>query len=113
MEIKENYKPLGDIVLLEKLVKTMDKKYGNILIPHTTDKNYSMGVAKVIDLGREAKEQTNLNIGDYVLYDYYSVFGNNPIYVITKAENIILQLTEEQANNYKNNFVIDNYENLK
>ena len=113
MEINENFKPIGQRVLLKKLVKTMDKKYGDILIPHTINKNMSMGIAQVIDLGKEAKQETNLNKLDYVLYDYYSAFGNNPIYILTNAENIILQLTKEEADKYINNFVIDAYRNVE
>ena len=43
----------------------------------------------------------------FVLYDFYSVFGNNRDYVITRAENLILQISKEEANNYTNNYVIN------
>lgn len=109
MDINENFIPIGDKVLLKKLVQTMDKKYGDILVPHDVDKNCSMGIAQVVNLGKQAKQQLCININDYVLYDYYSVYENNPIYVITKAENIIVQLTKEQANDYMKNYVISNY----
>lgn len=105
MEYK-NVKPIGELVLLKKLVKTMDKKYGNILIPHTHDKNASLGVAQIVDLGDKAKK-VGLNINDYVLYDYYSVFENNPEYVLTNVENIILKINEQEANNYISNYVIN------
>ena len=98
-------KPIGEMVLLKKLVSTLDKKYGNILIPHSYAKNASLGIAQIIDLGDIAKE-TGLHINDYVLYDYYSVFENNQDYVITKVENIIVILDETEKNNYINNYVI-------
>ena len=107
MDISEKTKPVGDMVLLKKLVPTLDKKYGDIFIPHTVDKNASMGVAQVIDLGKQAKEQTALKKGDYVLYDYYSAFGNYPVYVITRAENLIAKLTKTEAEEYTNNYVIN------
>lgn len=107
MEINANTKPVGDIVLLKKLVPTLDKKYGDIFIPHTSDKNCSMGVAEIVNMGDKAKQATGLNIGDLVLYDYYSVFENYPVYVVTRAENLIAKLTEEEANNYTNNYVIN------
>ena len=75
MDINEKTKPVGEIVLLKKLVPTLDKKYGDIFIPHTSDKNLQMGVAQIVDMGDKAKETTGLNIGDYVFYDYYSAFG--------------------------------------
>ena len=104
MEYK-NAKPLSDLVLLKKLVKTLDKKYGDIFIPQSVSKNASLGVAQVIDLGNKAKE-LGINVNDYVLYDYYSVFENNPEYVLTKAENIILKITDTEKDNYINNCVI-------
>lgn len=104
MEYK-NAKPLGELVLLKKLVKTLDKKYGDIFIPQSVSKNASLGVAQVIDLGNKAKE-LGINVNDYVLYDYYSVFENNPEYVLTKVENIILKITDSEKDNYINNCVI-------
>lgn len=103
---KIDLKVLGTKVLLKKCVKTLNKKYGNIILPHDVDKNSSLGVAIIGDLGSEAKKQTQLNVGDYVLYDYYSVFENNDVYVITNAENIIVRLTKEEADNYINNYVL-------
>lgn len=95
----KSIKPTGDKVLLKKLVNKIDKKYGDILIPQAYAKNNSFGIAKVIELGSsESIKDSGLNIGDYVLYDYYSVYNDNPEYVITKIENIVLQLTEAEAN---------------
>ena len=107
MEINEKLKPVGDMVLLKKLVPTLDKKYGDIFIPHTIDKNASMGVAQIVDLGEQAKEQTALKKGDYIMYDYYSAFGNYPEYVITRAENLILKLTKAEAEHYANSYLIN------
>ena len=98
--------PIGNKVLLKKLVKKLDKKYGDIIIPHSVGQNCSLGVAEILDLGNKAKEETNLSIGNYVLYDYYSVYEDKPIYVITNAENIIVVLTKEEADNYVKNNVI-------
>lgn len=103
---KIDIKVLGTKVLLKKCVKTLHKKYGNIILPHDTDKNNSLGIAIVQDLGIEAKNQTGLIQGDYVLYDYYSVFENNDVYVITNSENIIVKLTKQEADNYINNYVL-------
>lgn len=90
---------------MKKFVKTLCKKYGNIILPHDTGKNESLGIAKVEDLGAEA-QNIGLNIGDYVLYDYYSAYGNNDVYIITNCENIFLKLTEDEKDNYINNYVI-------
>lgn len=94
-------------VLLKKLVNTMDKKYGDILIPHNTNKNYSLNIAKIIGIGDEAKEQSGLDIGQYVLFDHYSAYGHNSDVVIVNWENIIFQLTEDEANKFKEQYVIN------
>lgn len=101
----ENTKPIGTRVLLKKLVNTLDKKYGNIYLPHTHAQNCSLGIAQIIKLGESAKD-SGLQENDYVLYDYYSVFSNMPEYVLTNVENIILQVTEEEAERYINNYVL-------
>lgn len=102
-------KPCGDKVLLKKLINTLNKKYGDILIPQDVGKNMSFGVAEVVDLGSsESIKDSGLRVGDFVLYDYYSVFNDNPEYVLTKIENIILQLTPEEASKYQNEYNIWN-----
>jgi co-chaperonin GroES (HSP10) len=102
----ENMKAVGNKVLLKKLVPTLDKRYGNIILPQSHEKNSSVGLAQVIDLGKEAKAESGLNIGDYVFYDYFSVYHNNQDYVITKAENILVQIEKVEADSYLDNYVI-------
>jgi co-chaperonin GroES (HSP10) len=102
-------KPCGDKVLLKKLINTLNKKYGDILIPQEHMKNQSFGVAQVVDLGSSYSiKDSGIKIGDYVLYDYFSVYNDNPEYVLTKIENIILQLSEDEALKYKNTYNIWN-----
>lgn len=105
MEYTETMIPLGDKVLLKKLVATLDKRYGNILLPQTYAQNNSFGVAKIINLGPDTKE-SGLKIDDYVLYDYFSVYHNNKEIVLTKVENIILQISKEEAEKYVKDFVL-------
>ena len=91
-------KPTTDKVLLQKIVNKGNKKYGDIIIPHEVSQNSSLGVAKVIDLGTsDSIKDSGIKIGDYVLYDYYSAYKDNKEYIITKIENIILQLSEFEA----------------
>jgi hypothetical protein len=54
----------------------------------------------------EVKE-SGLQVDDYVLYDYYSVYHNNKDYVLTKVENIILRITPEEAESYLERYVLD------
>ena len=46
------------------------RKNGEIFIPDSDKlKNYKMGVGKILDLSRKAKEETKLEVGDRVLVD--------------------------------------------
>jgi hypothetical protein len=59
-------------------------------------------------MGNSAEvKESGLKIGDYVLYDYYSVYHNNKDFVLTKAENIILRITPEEAESYLERYVLN------
>ena len=60
---------------------------------------------KLFLCGDEAKK-SGLKENDYVLYDYFAVYQNFPDYVLIDVENIILQVTEEEANEYIDSYVI-------
>ena len=65
--------PVGKMVLLKKLKSTLVK------------------------LGNKITNEDGINVDDYVMYDYYSVFEDGPEYVITRSENIFMKVTEEEA----------------
>jgi len=107
-KVFKKFNVVGTKVLLKKLVPTLDKKYGDILIPQSINKNNSFGIAKICELGTDKSfEELGLSVGDFVLYDYFSVYNDNKEYVITNNENIILKLTEEEATDLINNSVIN------
>lgn len=81
---------------------------GNIVLPQSYAKNESLGLAKVLNMGKAKDiEESGLKIGDYVLYDYYSVYHNNNDYVLTRIENIILRITPEEAENYLERYILN------
>ena len=89
--------PVGKMVLLKKLKPTLERHYGDIVVPYITNKNTAIGVAIVIKLGNKITDEDGINVDDYVMYDYYSVFEDGPEYVITRSENIFMKVTEEEA----------------
>ena len=89
--------PVGKIVLLKKLKPTLERHYGDIVVPYITNKNTAIGVAKIVKLGNKITNEDGINVDDYVMYDYYSVFEDGPEYVITRSENIFMKVTEEEA----------------
>lgn len=95
--------PIGDCVLIEKLSEDCLRKSHGLYIPDPAKyKNNKIGVGKVLDLSKTAKEKLGLKTGDYVLYDYFSVFDDKSINVLTKYENIIMQLNEDEAYKFLN-----------
>lgn len=89
--------PVGNMVLLKKLKPTLERHYGDIVVPYITNKNTAIGVAKIVKLGNKITNEDGINVDDYVMYDYYSVFEDGPEYVITRSENIFMKVTEEEA----------------
>jgi len=99
----EYINPVGECVLIEKLTEDCLRKSHGLFIPDPAKfKNNKMGVGKVIGISKKAKNALGININDYVLYDYYSVFDDKGKNVLTKYENIIMQMTEEEANKFLN-----------
>ena len=96
-------KIIGEKVLIEKLQKGDLRQIDGIYIPDSKEyKNSKIGVGRIIGIGNDAKEKYSVNVGDYVLYDYYSAHGDWPDKIITNGENIILQLEEDEAMKFLN-----------
>lgn len=99
---------IGKNVLIKKLVNTLDKKYGDIFIPQSINKNQAFGIGQVLELGKDQEIiESGVKVGDYILYDYFSVYHDNPDIVVTKVENIILILSEEEKNIMLSNCVLN------
>ena len=93
----ESVIPVGKMVLLHKVKASLDRHYGDLVIPYLKNKNTAIGVAKVIQLGSKITYEDGIHVDDYVMYDYYSVFEDGPEYVITRSENIFMKITKEEA----------------
>ena len=99
----EKIEPKGLCILIEKMQETDLRKNGEIYIPDSDSlKNYKMGVGKILDLSKKAKEETKLSIGDYVLYDYYSAHDDKSINILTNYENIIFKVSYDEAIRFLN-----------
>ena len=95
--------PKGLCILIEKMQENDLRKNGDIYIPDSDKlKNYKMGVGKILDLSKKAKEETKLNVGDYVLYDYFSAHDDKSKNVLTNYENIIFQISYDEVIKFLN-----------
>jgi co-chaperonin GroES (HSP10) len=85
-------------ILIKKAANSGERKAGDIFIPENKDTlNNKIGVGQIIQIGSKAKELTGLKENDYVLYDYFSAYDDRGEHIITKCENIIGQINEQDV----------------
>lgn len=88
----------GDKVLIKRLTPESLRQVDGIFIPESSKyQNMKIGAGQIIALGNDAKTDYGVDVNDYVLYDYYSANGDNKDTIITKAENLIVKVSEEEA----------------
>ena len=96
-------KPVGNCVLIKKLTEDGLRKSHDLYIPQSKKfENNKIGVGKVLNLSKKAKEETGVKAGDYVLYDYYSAFNDAAINVLVNYENLLIVLSKEEAKAFLN-----------
>ena len=98
----EKYKKVdvvGEKVLIRKMKNWNDifDYDGVFIVGSQKDKNTIMGCGQVLDVTPETTEKYGVQKGDYVLYDYWSAFGDYKDSIITNAENLIVKITKEEA----------------
>ena len=60
-------------------------------------KNASLGVGRVEAVGPdEAVEEAGVKPGMLVVYDYYSAYWEDPEWALTRVENVVGEITEEE-----------------
>lgn len=102
----KNLKVVCSCVLIEKM-ENDEHKVGDIIIPDSKQyANNKIGVGKLLELGEVAKKELQLSEGDYVLYDYYSAYDDSGKNILTKYDNIIMQMTESEANDFMNGTLV-------
>ena len=89
-----NLKAVDDKIVILKLENCKERMYGDIIVPLFVEENMKMTKGKILSIGPNANIY-NLNVGDVVMYDTFSVFDNSDEVVITKAENVIIRVVEE------------------
>lgn len=93
-----SFKVIGTKVLIKKLIKNDLRQVNGIYIPDSEkNKNQKIGVGQILEAGEEAKKDYGITPGTYVAYDYYSSFGDYKDAIITNAENLIFELSEEEV----------------
>lgn len=95
-EYNKPLKAIGNKVVIKKLEKVHERKYGDLYLPDKEDINQRMTKGEVISIGPNAINQ-GFKEGDIVLYDTLSVYQDFHPIVVTKAENIILIFKDKET----------------
>lgn len=91
---EENLTATGDKVVLKKHERLHERVVDGIVIPCTMENiGNKMAKATVLSVGPAVEER--IKVGSTVLYDQWSVFYDTHPIVITKAENIIVEVEKE------------------
>jgi len=96
LEYNKVLKPVGDIVVLEKLEGVKDRKVGGILVPNYKELGFGLTKAKVVNFGDDVK---GVEVGDIVYYDTYSQYYPTYPITVTKAYNLVYKLDESNETN--------------
>jgi len=90
-----NITVFGNKVALKKIEVFHDRiTPEGIIIPESVDAALRLNRANIIAIGKEAHDETGLNVGDLVLYDSYAVFHDSHPVVVLKYDSIIWKLSE-------------------
>ena len=90
--------PASDIVVLRIIDRdTMSSKDSGFVIGDDTLRNLRLGFARVEKIGREAKENTGLDIGAYVFYDKLATFYHTEPVAMLRWNAIIMETNREKT----------------
>jgi len=104
-EYNKKINALNKVVALKKHEKLHERMVGDIIVPISEELSKNLTKATVTSLGKDA-EKYNINIGDIVLYDHFSVFYDWHPSVITNIENIICKFDSNDSPIPVGNYVI-------
>jgi co-chaperonin GroES (HSP10) len=94
-EYNKNLEARGERVVIKRIDINHERKFGDIIIPDSTDKGYRAAKGVVISIGPDIESSEGIKVGDTILYDEYSVFYDVSPIVITNYENIICRVEED------------------
>lgn len=99
----KSVKTNGEYVLIKKAKPADVTEIDGVYVPSFTPKkhlNERIGAGQILDVGGEVTEKYGVKAGDFVLYDYYSANGDWEETIFTKAENLIMLLTEDDLKDF-------------
>lgn len=101
--------PIGDKLYIERLNLDIQIESNGIVLPSNFSSNNSIGVGKIIKSTKIAEEKWGLYDGDYILYDFHSIYDKKGIHqdktAIIDSENVILKITEQEACDFSKKYL--------
>jgi len=101
--------PIGDKLYIERLNFDIQIVSDGIVLPCNYSSNNSLGIGKILKSTKIAEEKWGLYEGDYIMYDFHSIYDKSHIHTdktaIIDSENVLLKLSEEEAQKYINKYI--------
>jgi co-chaperonin GroES (HSP10) len=90
--------PASDIVVLRIIDNdTLSSKSGGFVIGDDSLRNLRVGFAKIEKIGKEAKENTGLDVGAYVFYDKLATFYHTEPVAMLRWNALIMESNPEKT----------------
>lgn len=89
-----------EFVALRMINNGQNMKIGGIYVPDTTAQNNRLGHYVIESIGKTAKEEFGLNVGDYVMADKLSSYGHTEPIALMDYKNIICKTNSDKSNYY-------------
>ncbi len=90
--------PASNIVLLDIIDNdTLSSKTGGFVVGDDSLRNLRVGFAKILKIGKEAKEKTGLDAGSWVFYDTLSTFYHTYPKALCRYVGLIMESNQEKT----------------
>lgn len=87
----------NDYVAVEVLDTLDELKVGGIVLPDSVGANARLAHCRVTDIGKNAKDKTGVEAGDYVMIDRLSTFAWTAPSAVLKYDSVIMKTDEKRS----------------
>ena len=94
--LEGEWKACGDKVVILKMEKQHERVVGGIVVPYETTVGFNLCKGVVKSVGPDVGEGI-IEIGDVVLFDHHSTYGETYPLCVTKIENVIVAVEPDPA----------------
>ena len=97
IEFKNRCVACDEFVVLESLDISDEMNVGGIILAPSAFSNERLGFYKVLDVGKKAKEEYGIEVGDYVFADRLSSYYHTFPIVLMRYNNLIVRTNKDKS----------------